>query len=147
MSFFHSRPERRISAVKPSLPILQKLIASDAIIGIHVNMESDSTIFPECASRANFNVRVCLFTSHMADSATPLVPCSPSGLSRKTRSTNEAANKVADLRATTDGPPSLCSIDNEVDATPSMTWHTRSLLSLADTWQHRSQLSHLWQPR
>ena len=45
-----------------------------------------STTFPACASRENFTVRVCLFTSRMADSATPFVACSPTGLSRKTNS-------------------------------------------------------------
>ena len=34
------------SAVKPSLPILKKLIASDAIVGVHLKMGCDSTIFP-----------------------------------------------------------------------------------------------------
>ena len=61
-----------------------------------------------CASRANFRVRVCRFTSRMADSATPLEACSPTGLSRKTNSTNGVASKVAVLRATIDGSPSLC---------------------------------------
>ena len=69
--------ERPTSAVKPSLPILKKLIASDAIVGIHFKMEWDSTIFSACASIANFSVRVCLFTSSMAGSATPFVVCSP----------------------------------------------------------------------
>ena len=44
-SFLQARPERRSSAVKPSLPFLKKLIASVAIIGIHLNMECASTIF------------------------------------------------------------------------------------------------------
>ena len=60
-----------------------------------------------CASRANFRVRVCRFTSRMADSATPLEACSPTGLSRKTNSTKGVASKVAVLRATIDGSPSL----------------------------------------
>ena len=66
-------------------------------------MERDSTIFPKCASRANFSVRVCLFTSHMANSTAPFVACSRTGPSRKT-------NKVEVLRATIDGSPSLCNI-------------------------------------
>ena len=56
-SFFHARPERCISAVKPSLPILKKLITSDAIIGIHLKMQWDSTTFPACASSAHSSVR------------------------------------------------------------------------------------------
>ena len=44
----------------------------------------------------------------MADSATPLVACSPTGPSRKNLfDKNGAANKVAVLRATIDGSPSL----------------------------------------
>ena len=46
----------------------------------------------------------------MADSATPHVACSPTGLSRKTNSTNGDANKVAVLRATIYGSPSLWNI-------------------------------------
>ena len=39
-------------------------------------------------STGNVRIRVCSFTSRMADSATPSVACSPTGLSRKTNSTN-----------------------------------------------------------
>ena len=109
-SFFQVRPERRVSAVKPCLPIVKKLIATDAIVGVHLKMEWDSTIFTTCGSRANFSVRVCLFTSRTADSANTMVACSLTGLSRKTYSTNGAANKVAVSRATIDGSPSLCNI-------------------------------------
>ena len=38
---------------------------------LNLKMECD-TSFPTRTSRANFNVRVCLFTSRMADPATPL---------------------------------------------------------------------------
>ena len=65
-------------------------------------MECGSTTFPTCASRANFIVRVCLFTSRMVGSATPLAACSPTGLSRsrKTKSTNGATTNSphGDLR-------------------------------------------------
>ena len=108
-TFFQARPERCIQAVKPPLPILKKLIASAAIVGIHLKTECDATIFPTCASRANFRVRVCRFTSRMADSATPFVACSPTVLSRKTDPPNDGI-KVAVLRATIDGSPSLCNI-------------------------------------
>ena len=56
--FLQARAERHISAVKPSLPILKKLIASNAIIGTNLKTERDSTTFPTCAFSANFNVRV-----------------------------------------------------------------------------------------
>ena len=75
-----TRPERRISAVEPSLPNRKKLIASDATVGVRLEMQCDSTVFPTWASRAKFNVRVCFLTARMADSATPLVACSPIGI-------------------------------------------------------------------
>ena len=49
-SFFQARPDRLISAVKLSFPILMKLIASSAIVGIHFKMEWGSAIFPTCTS-------------------------------------------------------------------------------------------------
>ena len=109
-SFFQARPDRLLAAVKPSLPILKKLITSAAITSIHFMMEWDSTIFPTCASRGNFKVGVCHFTSRKADSATPFAACSPIGLSHKTNSTKGDANDVAMLRATIDGSPSLYNI-------------------------------------
>ena len=112
-------------------------------------MEWDSTIFPTCASRANLSVRVCLFTSLMADSATPFVACSQNGLSRKTNSTNEDANKVAFLRATIDGSPSLCNIALRYPSRRNRdTNHdvAYSLLPLADRLLHTFQFSHLSQP-
>ena len=63
-------------------------------------MEWDSSIFPTCASRANFRFRVCRFTSRKADSATPLVACSPIGLLRKTNSTSGEATKTIKLQIT-----------------------------------------------
>ena len=68
------RAERRILVVKASAPILKKLIAPAVIVSIHFMVEWDSTIFPTCASRVNFRVCVCLFTS-----ARPFVTCSPTG--------------------------------------------------------------------
>ena len=74
--------------VKPSLAILKKLITSDATVGSYLKMGCGSAIVPTWASRANFNVRVCLLTSRMADSATPLVACSSTGfLAKPTRHT------------------------------------------------------------
>ena len=84
-----ARPEHRLSAVTPSLPILKKLFASDAIVGIHLKTECHSRI-----SRATFHVCVCLFTSLMADSATPVVACFLTGLTRNTNSTNGLPTKL-----------------------------------------------------
>ena len=74
------------------------------------NWNGGSTIFSTWASRANFRVRVCRFTSRTADSVTPLVACSPTGRSRKTNPTNGDVNKLAVLRATIDGSPTLGNI-------------------------------------
>ena len=65
-------------------------------------MEWGSTIFPTCASRANFRVRVCRYTSRMADSATPFVACSHPKIGH--------AKNVTVFRATIDGSSSLCNI-------------------------------------
>ena len=61
-----SKHVQSVASQPTSLPILKNLTASAAIVGINFKMEWDSTIFPTCASRTNFRVRVCRFTSRMA---------------------------------------------------------------------------------
>ena len=135
-NFFQARSERRISAVKPSLPILKKLIGSTAIVGIRFKMEWYSTICLKYASRANFRVRVCRFTSRMADSTTPQIEM-------PTKSQSWDLRSMASYHFAT----SLC--DTQIDATktPTTTWYTHPLLLLEDKLPHKFQFSHLSQTK
>ena len=105
-SFLQARRERRIcrcQAISDSPEEPDRILRHRCI---HLKTRTDSAA--SCASEANFNVRVCLITFIMADSATPVVACSPTSFFHKTNSTSGAANKFAELRSTIAGSPSLC---------------------------------------